>query len=406
MTLGLAVTLTGTDNETAELAITGANAPGTVKYTADWTAGVDSWAGGTTGSHSAPTPTQFLGQLLTTPIAYSDQYAKRTVTGLTVGHRYRIVTQVQAEWTGALVYLEVAAVDAGDPIAIPQNTGLSTIRTVTHEFVATATSHDVRLRRADEGGDLHAFAGLTMWNLTVTDIPTTGIGVTVQRTDANGTHFVRQLADAVPDGTGALTIEDEEFALTGSVTWTVRDASGTLASDSIVQPGTGRPLVSAVGFLGTVQGIDRVDGYDEAWDFGEAKTTLAVVGREDPLVTDRTDFAWSLRSGRLTYFLEDYTSARALVDLYRNGRVALLRQPTHPGLDLYHVSRRISPRPYILKAAGWTWQVEVEYQEVAWPDGELRGSFGWSYADVLASYLAYYNLPLAFAQYLDLKAGP
>lgn len=402
MTLALDATLAGTNNEKCTLSVTGASALGTSKYASNFSAGVDSWSGATDGAHSSPTVGAAFS-LLNTGILYSDQYVKRTITGLTSGHNYRVQLVVACK-AAALAYLQVNGMTAGDAEAIPAYDGtIATVRNVYYDFVATGTSHELRVRRADDGGDFQ----LVVWSVKVNEIPLTGLGVTIQRTDANGTHYVRLQDGQVPDDTGAMTADDEEFALLGTVTWTVRDSSGALASDSIVMGSTyNLPLVSSVGFPGQVVAVSRLDGYDEALAFGEAKTTLSVVGREDPLVLERGDFAWSLRAGTLTYWCEDYDDATTIRDLYRNGRVALLRQATHPGLDLYHVASAIRITPQTFTTDGWRFGVEVTYQEVDWPEGVLQGVYGWSYADVKANYLAYYNLPLAFATYADLKAGP
>lgn len=405
MTLGLVAAIIGANSERVQLDVSGA--PGVIasKYASDFSATVDSWSG-VGPTHGAPTPARLLGPYGSTYVlnmstmSYSDQYIKRTLTGLTIGHTY----QLQALVSGYRTYLGrlgVVGVAAAAPTSIPPNTGLYSWVPLSFTWTATATSHDIGLFRDDDD----PFGGALLVAVTVYDIPVNGTEVTIQRDDANGSQFVRLPEGAVPDLAGDLTVFDEEFALTGTVIYTVRDSSGNLAADTVSPTNTAN-LLSSVGYLGSVVEIERLDEYSETVEFGEASTTLAIIGREDPLVVTRGDFAWSLRKGRLTWWAETYADAEAIKDLYRNGRTAMLRQVTHDGLDLYHVARSLSAVTKVLTGTGWRWTVEVDYLEVSWPDGDAQGVFGWSYGDVASSYLAYYNLPTAFATYADLAVGP
>lgn len=421
MTLAILAKLVAQDTPQAVLTITGATGgipTGSPKYTSDFSTGpsVDGWSGGSDGAPAAPTCSTVPIGMLTyalyvSPLTDPLQYAKRTVTGLTSGHFYRITGRVKCATGTVVAYLQVAGKVAGTLHTAP-SAGYATL---TYEFTASASSHDVQLRRtAGAANALFLLDGCTVQELT-----SLGTGaVTVQRTDRNGSHYVRQTSGAAPDTSGNITIIDEEFALDPGggdvgVLYIVRDNAGNLASVGLVNyDNTGTftwlaNVLEPVGYLDQRATIARVDTYDAQYTYSEdSTTTITVLGRADPISVSRVDDAWSLRAGQLVLWAGSYSDALTIVAAYQVGRVSLLRFCAFEPSDLYHVANTVKINHVTQHEAGWEWSVTVDYLEVGWPAGDLQGLTGWGYDDVLATYLAYYNLTIPFATYADLLAGP
>lgn len=423
MTLALDASTDG--DGSCYLSVTDASHVGTNKYTSSFASGVDSWAGGTTGAHSAPT-VYVIGSGATAKLGiigmeYSDQYVKRTVTGLTVGVSYRVTVLGQAvAGTNPLAKAGIAGIGYSDAVAV-SDVGSTA---VTYDFVATATSHDVRVRLV--GYDEGAIPG-TLRLVTVTvDQITAGYGpLQLIRSDMNGTRFVRLPADAEPDGSGAFAVTDYEAALVGPVDYIVRDGLGFTATDSVSDVGADYigivgALLGAVG-LETLTGVPIVRGYTDGRTYQQLTVDpKAVIGREDFTAVVTGDYGWTKRQGTLTLLIygaglssdDCWSWAQLIAQRYTEGRVMMLRQTTYTGMDLYHVGRnvRVEPAEVWANDAGdsqtkrQTWQVIVDYVETGWPEGDLVGT-QWTYADLAEQYLAYWQLPASFATYADLATG-
>lgn len=411
----LAIAATDEGDGTVTLDVTDAAHPGSVVYNSDFTAGVDSWTSGTDGGGGSPTLTGVtaspggtlglkIGTAAGTKLNDTDQWVRRSITGLTSGHNYRIQLTCQFD-PASFGYQVIRVGKTGD---LDPGTSMSEYAptTVTYDVAATSTTLVVELRTGTEPLP-PVYNYPIVYDVTVTDLGTGDLeALQIQRTDDNGTHYVRLEAGAVPDGTGALTVVDNEAALTGTVTYVVRDGDGDTASTTISLD-VPTPLLSTVGYLATLD-VDRVDGYEASRRYQVvSQDSLAIVGRGDPLVTDRGDATWSLREGTLTFAPQpSYAEALAIVDVYTRGRVTMLRQATHPGLDLYHVGTDIhGPTPHYLKDT-WMWSVSVDFTEVIWPAGDLAGTPGWTWADVTAGYLAWWNVVDAYTDWADLLVGP
>lgn len=411
------------------LNLTGAAHVGTVVYASNFASGVDSWAGGVTGASAVPSvdtaPKDGYNTLRVgygSPFIASDQYAKRTITGLTIGVTYRVTAKVIGMYSGWMSAIGVAGIGTSGLWV----TGPPGWTTLTYDFVATATSHDLRLtRNSDPINNGVAY----LRDVVVAQI-TAGYGpLQIQRTDANGTHYVRLPVDAEPNSSGNFTIDDYEAALVGSVSYTVRDGLGFTATDFVTDVGAALltdgygATIGQVG-LQAFQVASAVLGYDEARTY-QALTIdpKAIIGREDFTAAVTDDYGWSKRKGTLRLLTRNsdgsYNSvnlwdwANAIAEVYTSGRVALLRQHLYPGMDLYHVATevRIVPEEVHVSTTGeeflQVWVVEVDYVEVAYPAGSLTGTTDWIYTALGGAYLAYWNLAGAgYADYVDLAGGP
>jgi len=419
MTLALGATTDHAGKVT--LAVTGAAHVGTTVYTSNFSAGVDSWAGGTTGAHNAPSTTTQVqggsyalacGLTNSDQFHFADQYVGRTVTGLTIGQSYRITAHIQVWAPGVLITVGVAGIGA----CTPQGASMYAWTPIVYDFVATATSHALRITNTTVGGGRELFVrtGLTV------QVIAAGLGpLTMQRTDHNGVNLVRLPANAGPDATGAITVTDYEAALTGTVSYVVRDGLGFTAPATVTGVGSAVPggaLIGAAG-LAALVGVPVLADYDDQRTY-QALTVdpKAVIGREDFTAALTGDYGWSKRQGRLTIRAYDRAASsddmwqmcQDIVALYTAGRVVLLRQSTYTaGMDLYHVAkaaRVVRADTYAGAPLRQGWAVEVDYVETGWPAGDQVG-IQWTYADLASAYLAYWNVPAAFPTYAALKTG-
>lgn len=428
--MALALDATNNADGTVDLAVTGSAHAGSVAYQSNFTGAgsgsVDGWSGGTTGALGNPAPdpqpqlvggTWCLDDANAVLFGYSDQYLKRTLSSLTIGFTYRVTTIARAIVYPTTIRQWISGMVQGPSTVVPPNTPI----TVTLEFVATATTHELRVNKLGFDEGTAGVGNLLLQDVVVHQI-SAGYGpLSIQRTDDNGTHLVRLEDGVEPDTSGNLTVTDYEPALRGAVTYVVRDGLGATATDTLTDlmpPGT--QLLAAVGLSALVE-VPLLVEYDDERTYQELTVDpKAVIGREDFTAAVTGDYGWSKRQGTLRILCYEHgqtsdaawQAAKAIAVHYTQGRVMLLRQATYTGLDLYHVGKvvrvvpdvALAPTPDSGEAVRRVWAVEVDYVETGWPSGPMVG-VSWTYADVKAGYLAYWNLPATFATYADLKAG-
>ena len=282
-----------------------------------------------------------------------------------------------------------------DPVPVNKS-GYTTLTTT---FTATATSHLLVIGRATGSA-----ASVMIKSITVQRYSTATGSTTVTRTDTNGAHFVRMLTSAAPDASGNLTVDDYEAPYTLSV-YRVIDAAGNQATTTVTPPaGVAAPVqIVAVGTT-SVADVERVDGFDRSYEYQETGTTVQILGRTSPVVTTRADNVWTLRQGRLSYWCRNANQAAEVIAVYKTSRVVFLRTEETEVADMYHVGSSISVVPMQLQTGGWTYQVQVDYREINWPEGDLAGDT-WTYQDIIDGNLAYFDLPATYATYADMAAG-
>lgn len=411
----LAITADGTtfaSDGAVTLAVTGATGGlpiGSPVYTANFAAGYDGWAGGTDSAPAAPTCSVYSAGVidpgrnvsLWSGSDWSDaaQYLGRTITGLTIGHTYTVTveTEIALGPSSVLAYVGVVGITNADPVALVK----TAYTALAYTFTATATSHVVQVRRTT--GTAASLGIRSIVVQRVSTVVTSTLSIT--RTDSNGERFVRLQDGAAPDATGAMTAVDYEAPFSGG-TYRVIDAAGNVAT--VVWAGLSDPSVDQVHIVavGTyrVLTLPRVDGLDQGYEFRDSGNSLAILGRTGPIITTRSDNQWTKRKGTITYHAADENDVHNIVEyVYKASRVVFLRT-SEPVGDLYHVASSIRVKATVLGVSGWAYDVEVEYQEINWPEGFLAGAT-WTYADVLAGYLAYFDLPIAFATYAALATG-
>lgn len=142
-------------------------------------------------------------------------------------------------------------------------------------------------------------------------------------------------------------------AVNNSASIQTSPAAAAVLVPSLTLPATGPPPTSAA--------VTLVTDYNEA---AESQGTVHVIlGRTDKLSNPGTLLE---RTGTLVFFCPDYASAVAIRELLRPAAVALLRQATYPGMDLYFLARAINIDP-AEPTPSRRWLVTVLYDEVPRP---------------------------------------
>ena len=404
------------------LSVTGASGAlpvGSAVYDLTFSGSLSSWAGGTDGSIAAPTALYYLSG---TPIVGyvssssrdwkdADQWFGRTITGLTVGHVYRVSAEVRV-YSGpstVLMYVGVVGKGDGEAVTVTKNS----YSTLWYEFTATATSHDVRIRRTDGSS-----AGVYVRRVKVQRYSTEQTSsLSIVRSDANGKRFVRLAAGAGPNSSGAMTAIDYEAGFEYAF-YRVIDAAGNQAYSNTVYPyadstfEAGAAHLVAVG-TSLVAVVERVDEFEAGLEYRETGSALEVIGRGDPVVTTRSQNVWTKRQGSMRLFARQESEVEAILAVYRGSRVVFLRTDGFAIKDMYHVASSIDVEPMFLRGdapvgdespgnSGWAYQVVVEFQEIGWPAGDLAEDT-WTYADIVEDNLAYFDLS-AYGTYAGMES--
>lgn len=411
MTLAISANASNFHLGKVTLSVTGATGRlpvGSPVYNIAFSGSYDSWTGGADGGLSAPTTSYVLSGMPAVGYVapnghdwYSElQYIARSVSGLTIGHIYTFTAVVKVYNGPSSVLMRASAVGLTypDPVAVNK----SSYTTLTTTFTATATTHVLAIGRTTGSS-----ATILIKSATVQRYSTATGSVYLTRTDGNGAHFVRLTENAAPNSSGAMTVVDYEAAY-GGCTYRVVDAAGNQATTTVTPESASSPAARpvqlvATGKVGAVLGLERLESFDRDFEYRETGSALAILGRSGPVVTTRSDNQWTLRQGTLSFYAADQTEAEAIVGIYKASRVVFLRTAEFLP-DMYHVASSVAVRPAQLQPSGWTYKVEVDYQEVQWPEGYLAGD-DWTYADLIASYLAYFDLPANYATYAAMASG-
>lgn len=223
--------------------------------------------------------------------------------------------------------------------------------------------------------------------------------VVITRTDANGTSTVRLRTGQVPIA-GALTITDYEPALIGTLAYDVVDSGNARVSATTTLAGlVARPQIGGVQLPGLEFDPELVTGYTGTREAGS--TLVRVLNRADPIVLLAPAHT---REGTLEVWCRTYDDALRCQNVMAQARVLLLRQPTHPGLDMYFVPQTAEVAPLESTADGWRWQVSSRYVEVRNPAYPLLGAAGWAFDDV-AGYASFAAVRAAFPTFDALLVG-
>jgi len=229
----------------------------------------------------------------------------------------------------------------------------------------------------------------------------------VIRVDVNGTRTLRTLDGQLPSAAAVLEIDDFEYALTGTITYTAYRNTGAAAATATVSmsPPMFPHAVLIAAPLYPPDGRTLADGsldpnaitFAISWDATrEARSTVhQVIGRPDPVAVLRPA---ALQAGSITLIGPDYLTVEQLAAQLSQARVWMLRQADVPGLDLYFVVTGLR----LNNAEPLHWQLEVSFAEVAWPNGSYVAVTVWTYAEVAAGYGDYNAVASSFVDYLDL----
>lgn len=336
-----------------------------------------------------------------------------TVPGRTYGARLRVwISHAET------LYMAIRFIDAGAGttayvnsanVAAPAGGGFVTLYVT---GVAPALTVDRRLYvykvSANAGRTAYVDSAVSRevaaWETFSPDFFFTGTipqSFTITRSDANGVAPVRLRDGQAPIG-GVLNVTDYEPALVGAVVYDVVDAQQvrTTVATTLAGAVTGPRIVGVQEPQLTVA-PELITGYDAQRESGS--TVLRVIGRGDPVILlapTRT------REGRLDVWARDYADALQAADVMAESRILLLRQPTHPGMDMYFLAQSVVVQPLQRAADGWRWQTTAQYIEVRNPNLPLLGSAGWSFDDLVAGYPSFATARSAFGTFNDLLVGP
>jgi hypothetical protein len=219
----------------------------------------------------------------------------------------------------------------------------------------------------------------------------------VTRTDSNGTYEVRTMTGVLPHlaADGVLLLDDYEAAQ-GPATYTVTTADESLG-DTIVMALTGP-------WLGTPEAPQFSTQVGAVMTYGAGTDTLSTVhepeGRYDPIVIVR---GASSRRGTMTVEGGSYAETLNLLRLCQRGQAMLLRQLDHPGMDMYFVPMHADIVTVMAAGRASSFELSVQYIEVARPKGFLSGALGWTWAALAASGMSWGDVFNTYASWGDLR---
>jgi hypothetical protein len=245
-------------------------------------------------------------------------------------------------------------------------------------------------------------SGVTPGLVTVSVTGAPAGDVTITRVDANGATPVRRRTGVLPVG-GALNVQDYEPALVGNVRYDVVDSAAVTTSASIDLTGSViGPRIHQVQLPAFAAAPSAIVGYTSS-----VKSSTVVhwpIDRTDPIAILRKA---RTREGQLTAYASSYANADAMLDTVGPGTYLMMRQPDHPGLDMYFVVLEAAVTPSeLLDGSGWAWSLVLDYVEVKSPAVPLLGSAGWAYSNVLANHATYTAMRSSWATYSALAVGP
>lgn len=217
---------------------------------------------------------------------------------------------------------------------------------------------------------------------------------TIMRTDANGEGQVRLLPGQEPSA-GALLVTDYEAALTGTITYTVDDATAT------TELGVHFPVLAAAGRPNLRAHLTAVTGYSESST--SASAVVRILDRDDPIIMEAPHW---LPSGSLTAWCASYADALTVAKVAREGRRTMFRQADYPGMDKYVTLTAAAVAAEPSAGTDQRWTVRLDYETVATPTTDLLAAAGWDFDALTASFDTFADVPVAFATFNALTAGP
>lgn len=347
---------------TASMGITVADtlSLGTAAYTSDFSAGVNSWL-----AKGIPQPSLSAsgGRLNISigAVTLVSPRIERSISGLTVGKMYRVITTGRNVLDGA-AFPRVAMALASDTSARTSMMLGTLASSASHTFIATGTTEVLQMHIERGGTNAPAPMDFTIDKVRVHLVPTGYSTPVLQRIDRNGAHVVANIPDPV---SGGFTFEDSAPALAGAVTYLLTDWSGEETTNT--HPGfttIRNPILHAPNdYSIDARVLHSVTLYGESR--GMSSTAHQIIGRDTPVVVTGP---LRSRNGSFTLHCESFAEARAILDAYDSGTPLLLRQADFPGMDMYHIANDVRVDPYAEASAlnGRMWSLTVNYIETAW----------------------------------------
>lgn len=336
--------------------------------------------------------------------AADTQMVHRTVTGLTIGRSYRVSMSLFAylstNTSSPTLRTRVGVVGKSE-------TAATTTSWQSVDFVATATSHVIYAKLADAITATDTADGiLNVQYVRVvdryTDLTDIYSLVALTRSDVNGSAPVRLAADQEFDE-GSLIATDYESALTGLVAYEAILLNSTtslqerVSATATLAGQVTRPVLSPATLPQFQTSVRMVTNRYSATR-ASMGTVHDVIGRPDPLVTLG---ALKTRADSYELLVDSYEQGRAIQEVYQRGEVVLLRDPTVPAADMYHVATRVTLVP-----DQTAWLMTVAYVEVVRPTGPLLGALGWTFDAALTALGTFNGARAAYPTFNDYTVGP
>lgn len=347
------------------LSVTGAPNPPASSYASNFTVNTDGWVAGGPAGMVLRDGTHGTGALKITGL--TGAYGEKTLTGLSVGVKYKIRMWSHRVTGGGGGSMRLSAhTTGGTELA-------STGRWVSWsggwlelEFTATATSHLIRANLAD--------ASTPEWWVDTVTVAGSWAGTRLYRTDDNGVDAVVRLSSGHEVSGGTMTVEDWEPALTGNITYRVVDGSGGTATAAAVtfaptpdveavdglwvtRPDTAASNVGAAGAPTSAHPawVDA-DRYRAAREF--LGSTHQIIGSAAPASNPGP---LSLRRGTMGIHCASYADALKLVELLNPGQPLRLIQPRMAGMDMLFTAADATESP---ASSTWNrWTVDLTFTE-------------------------------------------
>ena len=111
------------------------------------------------------------------------------------------------------------------------------------------------------------------------------------------------------------------------------------------------------------------------------------------------------KTGTLTLRAATYEEAAHVRDVLSAAEVALFRQPTFAGLDLYFTVDGVRVAP-TSDTGDQEWRVAVAFAQAEAPAGDLLGAAGWTIDDLVALGVTIADVPALFSTVYRLAVGP
>lgn len=220
----------------------------------------------------------------------------------------------------------------------------------------------------------------------------------IQRSDANGSYDVRTLPDVLPHPAPDVLVLDDYEPANGTATYTVTTAAGTVTKTAALDlgaPWLGIPVTPQFSAR-----AETITGYSAAVD--SRSTVVEPDGSPYPIVISR---GGSTRRGSMDIWAGDYPAALNLLRLAQRGKVIMLRQAEHAGMDMFFTAANAHISTLSVTETKTVFGVSLDYTEVGRPTAPLSGALGWTWGALKNSFATWGDVFNAYASMGDIRTN-